>query len=101
VISNGQFAVNGEGQQPRQVQPDNVSLMVNSIDCLSDATGLIDLRTKGITARPLKQMEDSSKTMVKWLNFLLPIALVIVYGVYRTARRKNQRMRRMEVGYVD
>jgi gliding-associated putative ABC transporter substrate-binding component GldG len=101
VISNGQFAVNGEGQQPRQLQNDNISLMVNSIDCLSDETGLIDLRTKGITARPLKQMEDGTKTLVKWLNFLIPIALVIVYGVYRSARRKNLRMKRMEKGYVD
>ncbi len=101
VIGNGTFATNGEGQQARQVHPDNVALMVNSIDYLSDVTGLIDLRTKGITARPLKQLEDSTKALIKWINFLLPIVLVVIYGVYRSARRNTQRMKRMQPGYVE
>lgn len=101
VIGNGSFATNGEGQQAHQVQPDNVSLMVNSIDFLSDVTGLIDLRTKGITARPLKQIDDSTKAMIKWANFLLPIVMVVIYGVYRSARRKTKRMKRMQPGYVE
>jgi hypothetical protein len=46
LISDGDFAVNGEGNQPQQLQQDNVNLMVNSIDYLSDDTGLIELRTK-------------------------------------------------------
>src|SRR6185436_15849283 len=41
VIANGDFAVNGEGQTAQQLPPDNVNLLVNSIDWLSDDTGLI------------------------------------------------------------
>jgi gliding-associated putative ABC transporter substrate-binding component GldG len=100
VVSNGDFAVNGEGQRPRQVQPDNVSLMANSIDWLSDDTGLIDLRTKTITSRPIDQMSDSKALLLKWLNFLLPLLLVIIYGIARMQFRRIQKLKRMEEGYV-
>jgi len=95
VIGDGDFAVNGEGQQVHQLQPDNLNLMVNSIDWLSDDTGLIELRTKSVTARPIKQMEDGSKTLLKYLNFLLPIILIIIYGIFRIQRNRMIRMKRM------
>ncbi len=100
VISDGDFAVNGPGRSAHKVQADNVNLMVNGIDWLSDDTGLINLRTKTITSRPLKQISDSSKAFLKWLNFLLPILLVIIYGLIRMQFRRNQRIKRMEEGYV-
>jgi len=100
VISDGEFAVNGPGRRARQVQKDNVNFLVNSIDWLSDDTGLINLRTKAITSRPLDQVSDSTKLLLKWLNFLLPVLLVIIYGLIRIQYRRNQRIKRMEEGYV-
>ncbi|MCD4732513.1 MAG: GldG family protein, partial [Bacteroidales bacterium] len=100
LFSDGQFPVNGEGQRAQQLSQDNVSLMVNSIDWLSDDTGLIDLRTKGVTSRPLDQIEAGKKTLLKWLNFLLPIILILIYGVIRMQRTRNLKVKRMEEGYV-
>ena len=100
VISNGTFAVNGEGQQAQQLQPDNVSLFVNSIDWLADETGLIDLRTKEVTSRPLDQVSDGKKAFLRWLNFMLPIILIIAYGLIRYQSRRRIRNKRMEEGYV-
>jgi gliding-associated putative ABC transporter substrate-binding component GldG len=103
VVSNGNFAVNGEGQQnqqPRQINPANVNLMVNAIDWLSDETGLIDLRTKGIKMRPLDQIEEGKKTFLKFLNFLLPILIIIGYGIFRFNRNRSIRVKRMEAHYV-
>jgi gliding-associated putative ABC transporter substrate-binding component GldG len=100
LFSDGQFPVNGEGPRPQQLSPDNVSLMVNSIDYLSDDTGLIDLRTKGVTARPLDQVEEGRALFLKWLNFLLPIFLILAYGIYRMQRRRAIRAKRMTPGYV-
>jgi len=100
LFSDGQFPVNGEGQQAQQLSPDNVSLMVNSIDFLSDDTGLIDLRTKGVTSRPLDQVEDGKKAFLKWLNFLLPIILILIYGIFRMQQKRSLRVKRMEQGYV-
>jgi len=74
--------------------------MVNAIDWLSDDTGLIELRTKGITQRPLDQVEDGKKALLKWLNFLLPIILIVVYGIIRMQYNRNLRIKRMEEGYV-
>lgn len=100
LVGDGDFPVNGEGQRPQQLQPDNVNLMVNAVDWLSDQTGLIDLRTKAITARPLKDVEEGKATFLKWLNFLLPIILIIIYGIFRNQRNRSLRVKRMEEGYV-
>ncbi len=100
IISDGDFAVNGTGRRPRQLQPDNVSMMANGIDWLSDDTGLIGLRTKAVTSRPLDQLSEGKTLLLKWLNFLLPMVLVVIYGLIRVQRRRNQRVRRMEENYV-
>ncbi|MDD4374383.1 MAG: Gldg family protein [Bacteroidales bacterium] len=100
LFSDGDFAVNGEGQQMQQHPADNVSLFVNAVDYLSDDTGLIDLRTKEITSRPLEALEDGQRNLLKWLNFLLPILLVLIFGLIRFQYRRNQRIKRMEVGHV-
>jgi gliding-associated putative ABC transporter substrate-binding component GldG len=100
LFGDGEFALNEEGSRPQPVQPDNINVLVNAIDWLSDETGLVDLRTKAITSRPIKQLEDGKKTVVKYLNFLLPIILIIVYGFYRMQRNSILRIKRMEEGYV-
>jgi len=100
IVSDGDFPYNGEGQQARQIPADNLNLMVNSIDWLSDDTGLIDLRTKEVTSRPIDQMEDGKKAMLKYLNFLLPIFLIIGIGIYRYQSRRNLRVRRMNENYI-
>jgi len=92
VISNGSFAVNGEGQGAQQVNPDNLNFAANIIDWLSDDTGLVDLRTKAVTNRPLKQLEDSERALIKYLNVFVPILLILIYAFIRKQRylRKKQ-----------
>ncbi len=96
VVSDGNFPVSGQRGQ----NPDNVSLMVNSIDWLSDDTGLIALRTKGVSSRPIEEIEDGKRSFLKYLNFLLPIALILVYGFFRNQKSNNQRLRRMQERWV-
>ncbi|MDH3650597.1 MAG: Gldg family protein [Saprospiraceae bacterium] len=92
VVTDGSFPISGQRGQ----NPDNVSLMVNSIDWLSDDTGLIGLRTKGVTSRPIEDLEDGQRSFIKYLNFLLPLILVLVYGFVRTQRNKSVRLKRMQ-----
>lgn len=101
VIADGDFIINGAGQQPRRVQPDNVNLVSNAIDWLSDDTGLISLRTKGVTSRPIDELEDSTKMILKYVNFLLPLLLVIGYGVFRSQQNKIRRFKRMSENYEE
>lgn len=100
VIGDGDFIVNGNQNQSQQLNPDNINLMANSIDWLSDDTGLIGLRTKSVTARPIEQLSDATRATLKWLNFLLPIFLVIAYGFFRAQMNRNKRIKRMEESYV-
>lgn len=100
VVADGGFAVNGDGQQQHEVQPDNVNFMVNAIDWLSDDTGLIELRTKGVTTRMLSDLSDGTRAFLKYFNFLLPIFLIVGYGIYRMNRNRNIRLKRMEGNYV-
>lgn len=101
VIGDGDFPVTGQSRQGG----DNISLMANSIDWLSDDTGLIELRTKGVASRPIDQeyLSDEAsgkRTFLKYLNFALPILLVLIYGFIRLQQQKNRRLRRMQERYV-
>lgn len=101
VFGDGDFMINGPREQARNLQPDNVSLAVNAIDWLSDDTGLIDLRTKAVTSRPLMQLEDNTKLLIKYVNFLLPILLVVGYGLVRMQRNRMTRLKRMSDTYEE
>lgn len=98
LVSDGDFAVSGS-QRGNQLPQDNVNLMVNSVDWLSDDTGLIELRTKEVTSRPVKEMPEGTRTFLKWFNFLLPIVIIIIYELIRMQINRNKRVKRMEVSY--
>ncbi len=100
AITNGSFFVNGEGQRPQQQSEDNVNLAANSIDWIADDTGLINLRTKGITSRPLDTVEDSTKTMLKYGNVFAPILLLLIYAFIRKQRRNMKRQKWMQGNYA-
>ena len=89
VIGDGDFPVSGA--QGRGQSQDNISLMVNSIDWLSDDTGLIALRTKGVASRPIDDLEDGTRSMLKYLNFFLPLLMVVLYGLFRMQRKRTTR----------
>lgn len=100
VYGDGDFAVNGEGRQQQRQPEDNISLMVNAIDWLSDDTGLNELRTKAITSRPIeKELTDSEKNVFKFANFLLPIFLIMIYGFFRYQMRRRKKMKWLEESY--
>jgi gliding-associated putative ABC transporter substrate-binding component GldG len=93
IFTDGDFVIAEE--QGQTINPDNVSLFVNSIDWLSDDTGLIELRTKGVISRPIDQtLTESKKSFLKWFNFLLPILLIVIYGIVRWQMNKNRKLKR-------
>jgi gliding-associated putative ABC transporter substrate-binding component GldG len=100
--ANAAIILFGDGDFPLFSQSeDNVSLMVNSIDWLSDDTGLIALRTKGIAARPIDQQYlgeegESQRNFLKYLNFGLPILLVLAFGGIHYQRQRSRRLQRMQ-----
>lgn len=98
VVSDGDFPISGN--QPRGINPDNINLLANGLEWLSDQSGLASLRTKGITSRPIEDLEDGQRSFLKYLNFFLPILLVLLFGIYRSQRNRSKRLRRMQESYA-
>jgi len=96
AFSDGDFII---GNQQGGVNPDNVNLMVNTIEWLVDKSGLSELRTKGVVYRPIKDLEEGKRTFTKYFNFLLPLALVGVVGLWRSQRNRSKRIQRMQERY--
>ena len=70
---------------------------VNSIDWLSDETGLSELRTKIITGYPIKEdIDEKKKSFIKYANTMFPIILLIIFGVLRFRIQNRKRKNWME-----
>lgn len=91
VISSASFAINGEGQQRQRVNPENLTFANNAIDWLADDTGLVALRSKEVSARPIEKIEDTSRQLLKYGNVLIPILLLLIYGFIRKQRNQKKR----------
>lgn len=101
VFGDGDFIVNGSGERQQQLNEDNINLFVNAVDWLADDTGLIQLRTKGVTGRPIDPtLEDGTKTLLKYLNFLLPILAIIIYGIFRFQVKRKIKNQLMNIDYA-
>lgn len=100
VVGDGNFIVNGRGSNKIPIQKDNVNFLANAMDWLSDDTGLMSLRTKGVSSRPLKEISDGKVFFLKYLNFLLPIILIIAYGLFRFRLIRRKRTKRMKSGFI-
>lgn len=93
IIPSGNLAINGQGQNQQQVNEDNANFVINSLDWLGGNSDLLALRTKQITNRPIKELSDGQRSAYKWGNFLAPILLIVLYGLYRYQRNQKKRQR--------
>jgi hypothetical protein len=49
----------------------------------------------------LRELEESTRTLLKYINFLLPILLVIGYGLIRMQENRMTRLKRMSENYEE
>jgi gliding-associated putative ABC transporter substrate-binding component GldG len=66
------------------------SFFMNMLDWCTDNSGLINIRSKGIKLRLLKDTTESKKLFVKIFNIILIPVLLVLLGIFiRKIRRKN------------
>lgn len=80
---------------------DNVNFAINSIEWLADNSGLIQLRNKFTTFSSLEPTNENRREFLKYLNFLLPILIVIIAALIYYRYNQHKRANRSQPGYID
>ncbi len=86
LIGDGDFA-----RDQYLSNKDNLTIIANLVDYLSDDAGLITIRSKDVSLPPLEQVSEGTKKMIKYGNMFLPPVLVLVFGLVRWRMRKARR----------
>ena len=102
VIGDGDLARNDINPRTRQVQAlgfdpftnqtfANRDFLMNAVTYLAEDDGLIQARNKRVTIRPLDKTKVTAER-TKWqvINLVVPLSLLIAYGVFRAYWRKKK-----------
>ncbi len=75
----------------RQTTYSNADFLINAIDYMIDDRGIMAIKNKEITLRPLDKIKlNEDKTYWQMLNMLVPILLIIFFGFVFFFLRKRQ-----------
>ncbi|TRZ66219.1 hypothetical protein D4R20_00875 [bacterium] len=86
AIGDGDFG-NEEQKMPKQ----NIEFFIDIIDYLADDIGLSEIRGKQTSEPVIEAPSDFSRKMFTFMNYLLPLAIVAVFGLYNWNKRKSRK----------
>jgi ABC-type uncharacterized transport system involved in gliding motility auxiliary subunit len=92
--NDARIVVIGEGNFPQDAflaGSPNLSFFMNTVDWLAQDEDLIQIRTRNVTARPLKEVSTGTKQFVKYANILGPPILVILLGIVIWVMRRGRK----------
>jgi gliding-associated putative ABC transporter substrate-binding component GldG len=100
IISDGEFAV-GESYQGQvgNLPGDNKIFVLNLIDMLAGQDLISSIRVREVVERKLdKRRVDNSRTLIMVMNIVLPIGMVILFGLARgfLRRSRNRKLKNSE-----
>jgi len=72
---------------------DNITLASNLIDYLADDIGLAAIRSRDSNPKPLDEVSEGTRSMVKGINLFIPPALILLFGLFRWRWRVGMRKR--------
>lgn len=93
--NNSMIILVASGEMPIDMMlkrfPENLNFVFNLIDYSSQDEDLINIRSKKIVDRPLKNLTPKEKLIIKYANIILtPILIIIIgigYNVYRNRKK--------------
>lgn len=87
VVGDSDFINNNFAQG----NPDNFLFFQNIVDSLALDEDLINIRSKGITERPIKELSEGVKAAVKYFNIFGMTIFVMAFGLARYYLRRKRR----------
>ncbi len=69
--------------------PDNLVFFQNLVDSLSLDQGMIAIRSKGLTERPIKNVSDAEKAFARYGNIFGLTVIVLIFGLARYYLRRR------------
>jgi ABC-type uncharacterized transport system involved in gliding motility auxiliary subunit len=82
--------------QVQHTLSDNLQFLFNVLDWSIQQEGLVEIRSKQYTRRPLKQLDEGEQSMMKAVGIGLVPLLFILFGICRAFMRRG-RARRLKV----
>ncbi|MDH4221906.1 MAG: Gldg family protein [candidate division Zixibacteria bacterium] len=79
----------------RSLSKSNLVFFMNIVDWLSQDENLIDIRSKEVTTRPLKEISEGKKKLIKYANILGLPAVVVLFGFLRWRIRKQGKIKQL------
>ncbi|MGL5682881.1 MAG: GldG family protein [Marinifilaceae bacterium] len=101
TITDADFIINDHGIYEHPLGNDNVNFALNSIEWLSDNSGLIELRNKFTTIPLLKTTDTIQRRSIKYANFAFPLVIVFGIALIRLQKQRRKRDYRSRPGYID
>jgi len=87
VVGDSDFISDGFLRQA----PENLVFFQNLVDSLSLDEDLINIRSKGVSDRPIKELSDTQKLVIRYLNVFGLTVIVIIFGLVRYFMRRRSR----------
>jgi ABC-type uncharacterized transport system involved in gliding motility auxiliary subunit len=70
---------------------DNLNLALNLIDSLSLDDDLINIRSQGLSSRPIKELSEGEKSAIRYANVFAITMVVVGYGLLRYYLRRRKK----------
>ncbi|HZY09692.1 MAG TPA: Gldg family protein [Bacteroidota bacterium] len=70
---------------------DNTSFTMNLVDWLVDDIVLTSIRARDVTPKPLNEVSENTRAMVKYMNFAGPPGIVVIVGIIRMGMKAARR----------
>jgi ABC-type uncharacterized transport system involved in gliding motility auxiliary subunit len=72
--------------------PENSLLAQNALDWMTIGEQLIEIRSRGATARPIDEVSAGARDAIRWANTLgVPILVILLGLIWNSARKKSRR----------
>ncbi|MBN2857008.1 MAG: GldG family protein [Candidatus Delongbacteria bacterium] len=69
----------------------DLNMFLNIVDWLTADDSLISIRSKNIAVRPLKELTEGKKSIVKWLNIVSIPFLIIILGLIKWRKNRTRK----------